>query len=197
MNTQTIKDMDEDSSYLDFNKNDDGCEEWEIYAELVYTKDYQALVEYCKREVKQNPDDPDCQYRLGEAYVLNGQYETAIDFMGKCHREIPEHPAFQHIIIDALFALGKTEDDFAWISKPEVLRLNSSILDKCYSFLLPKRKPRDVEDLRISLIADGYVTFSYDDFVQALISDGRFIVEGADSPYYASARVRVRRKKDR
>ena len=45
--------MDDDSSYLDFNKNDDGCEAWEIYAELMYAKDYQALVEYCKREVKQ------------------------------------------------------------------------------------------------------------------------------------------------
>jgi tetratricopeptide (TPR) repeat protein len=198
--------MDDNLDYLDFNENTDfsqpltddfydGCEAWGIYAELFYAKNYQALVEYCKREVKRNPDDPYSKYRLGEAYVLNGQYKAAIDFMGTCHREVPEHPSFQHIILDALFALGKTEDDFAWLSKPKVLRLNSGILDQCYGCLLPKRKPRDVEDLRISFMADGYVTFSHDDFVQALTDDGRFIVEDADSPY--SARVRVRRQKDR
>ena len=151
--------MEDDSGYMDFNENYDCCEEWEIYAELMYAKDYPALLEYCRGEVERNPDDPDCQYRLGEAYVLNGQYEAAIDFMGACHREIPEHPAFQDIILDALFALGKAEDDFDWISKPEVLRLNRAILDKCYSVILPKRKPRDVEGLRISFMAHGYVTF--------------------------------------
>jgi len=77
---------------------------------------------------------------LGEAYVLNGEYEKTIEFLSHHHKKHPWNIDFQHVILDALFALGKNENDFDWVEKPVVLRMSDDILDACYHFLKPKRK---------------------------------------------------------
>jgi hypothetical protein len=102
-------------SSRDDDDDDDGVddfESWEVHSELRESEDYPALVRYCEREVARHLGDPYANERLGNAYVLNGQYQKAIDSMGACHRKHPDIEDFQHIILDALFALGKTESDF-------------------------------------------------------------------------------------
>jgi hypothetical protein len=88
---------------------------------------------------------------------LNGEYENAIDFMSDHHRKHPWIGDYQHVILDALFALDKDEGDFNWVEKPVVLRLSENILDACYEFLKPKRKPRSVADLYIEFVMKGYL----------------------------------------
>jgi tetratricopeptide (TPR) repeat protein len=164
-------------------------EEWELPAELRDKGDFPALIEYCKRRAKQQPDDLYSQYDLGDAFVLNGEYEKAIEFMSEHHRKHPWNTDYQHVILDALFALGKTEYDFEWLEKPVVLRMSQEIVDTCYELLKRKRKPRSVIELFMQFIMKGYVLFTEQDLLEALEKDGRFDVKNQDSAFWAAVRV--------
>jgi tetratricopeptide (TPR) repeat protein len=164
-------------------------EEWEIDAELRDKEDYPGLVEYCKQRAERFHDDPYAQYYLGEAYVLNGEYEKAIEFLSEHHRRHPDNLDFQYVILDALFALGKTDDDFDWVQRPVILRMSSDILQACYEFLKLKRKPRSVSEIHGRFLLKGYLLFSEEDLLKALSEDGRFIVEDADADLFAKVRV--------
>lgn len=167
-------------------------EDWEEISDLYDEEDYPLLLQYCEKNYKESPDDPYSQYRLGEAYFLNGDYEKAIQFMKSCLLNFPENLDFQYVVIDALFALGKNENDFEWIQKPEVLRLDQEINDFFYNFLKAKRKPWTIIDLYGELIMKGYLLFNEKDLFHALVVDDRFIVKNSGSE--ASAEIVVNRK---
>ena len=78
--------------------------------------------------------------------------------------------------MDALFGLDRTENDFNWIEKPTILKLNLESIDICYNLLKPKRKPKDIADLYIDLMGYGYLTFEENDLLEAILNDGRFMV---------------------
>jgi len=145
--------------------------------------------EYCKQRAERFHDDPYAQYYLGEAYVLNGEYEKAIEFLSEHHRRHPDNLDFQYVILDALFALGKTDDDFDWVQRPVILRMSSDILEACYEFLKSKRKPRSVSEIHGRFLLKGYLLFSEEDLLKALSEDGRFMVEDADADLFAKVRV--------
>jgi len=173
---------------------EDELEAWELYAELCEQGDYERLVAHCEEEADRNAGDLLALERLGNAYVLNGNYEKAVRRMGKCHREYPEIDAFQHIILDALFAMGKTEDHFDWATPPRVLRLGRGVCDLCYEYLRPKRKPRSVNELHSGMLHRGYVTFSEEQLLEALQADQRFLIKG-DDPWEAEISVSRRRRR--
>ena len=164
-------------------------EEWEIAAELRDEENYPGLVEYCKQRAERLPDDPYAQYYLGEAYVLNSEYEKAIEFLSEHHRRHPDNLDFQHVILDALFAVGKTDDDFDWVQRPVILRMSNDILEACYEFLKSKRKPRSVSELYTRFVMEGYLLFREEDLSKALSEDRRFVVEDADAERFAKIRL--------
>ena len=172
---------------------DDG-EAWEVYEELLKNEDYPGLVEFCQREVVRDPEDLHAQERMGEAYVLDGQYHKAIVTMGEVHRKFPDIDSFQHLILDALFAAGKTENDYDWVLEPSVLRISRAVLDDCHEYLRPKLKPRDVAELSFELMKAGCLTFSDEELLRALAEDGRFVIESGRVPGWEQ--VRVRRKRE-
>jgi len=196
--------IDGESKIIDFPDNrgevttssDDGGDEpdeleaWEPQVEFRKKEDYAGLVEYCKHRAERFPDDPYAQFYLGEAYVLNGEYEKAIEFLSRHHKKQPWNIDFQHVILDVLFALGKNENDFNWIEKPVVLRMSDNILDVCYEFLKPKRKPRSVLEIHTHFVTKGYLLFTEEKLFKALMEDDRFIVEDVDKGAF-SAQVRV------
>ena len=94
----------------------------------------------------------------------------------KLYYKDPHDINVKYSILDALFGLDKTESDFNWIEKPMVLRLNFEIVDICYNLLKPKRKPKEITDLYIDLMCHGYLTFEENDLLDAILKDGRFIV---------------------
>ena len=68
---------------------DEDFESWEAYADLYYERDYPGLVKYCEAEVARRPEDVSARCDLGQAYVLDKQYQKAIDLMIECHRQWP------------------------------------------------------------------------------------------------------------
>jgi len=177
---------------------DDLLEGWAPLVALREKGDIPALVDYCERMAERYPDDPHWQFELGEAYVLNGEYQRAIDFLTPHYRKESDYGDYHHVILDALFALGKNEDDYDWVQKPAVLRMSKEILDACHDYLTPKRKPRPVADLFIRLISCGeYAVFDEDDLLTELLQDDRFIVEHAKERVFAEVRVRREGQKRR
>lgn len=170
------------------NKFDD-FEGWEPLVELREKEDYPGLVRYCKQRAERFTDDPYSQYHLGEAYILNGEPEKAIEFLAEHHRKQPDNPDFQYVILDALFALGKNENDFDWTENPVILRMSNEILDSCYKFLKPKRKPRYVSELHTEFFIKGYLLFSDIELLQNLVNDKRFIVDNIDDGAFAKVQV--------
>ena len=98
------------------------------------------------------------------------------------------------MILDTLFALGKDEGDFNWVEKPVVLRMTENILNACYEFLKPKRKPHSVVELYIEFVMKGYLLFTEEDLYNALVDDHRFMVENPGADQHL-AEVSVARKK--
>src|SRR3989338_6778557 len=175
----------------------DDFEEWETDYELREKEDYPGLVEYCKQRAERLPDDPYAQYYLGEAYVLNGEYDEALQFLSEHHRRQPWNPDYHGVILDALYALGKTEDDFDWVQEPVILKMSTEILDACYEFLRSKRKPRSVNELYTRFVMEGYLLFTEEDLLNALLGDSRFVVENADAGLFAEVRVSGKGRKRR
>jgi len=170
-------------------KFDDEFEEWEAFSALHAKEDYPGLVKFCEHRFNKYPDDQYSQYYLGAAYVLNGQYEKAINFMSKYHREFPENIDFQHVILDALFLSGKDENDFNWTEKPVIFRMSNEILDICYKFLKTKKKSRTIDDLYFKFQIKGYLLFSVEDLLKKLLKDNRFTISKAEDGIFAEVRV--------
>lgn len=155
-------------------KND--FETWQDHFELHERRNYPALVELCESEVAANPGALQAFDNLAEAYLLNGQYQEAIDLIGRAHAEHPEICSFAHTLLDALFAMGKSEDDFPWKRRPSVLRIGPEVADLCFEYLRPKRKPRSISELYEELEGPAYPAFTEQELLCFLRSEGRFEV---------------------
>ncbi len=164
-------------------------EAWEPLQKFLENEDYQGLVWHCKQRAERHPEDLYAQCYLGDAYVLNGEFKKAIEFMGEHHKRHPWNSDYQHVILDALFALGKTEDDFNWVKRPVVIRMSTDIVDTCYEFLKRKRKPRSIIELHTQFITEEYLLFSEQDLLETLLNDERFEVDKPDSEFLAEVSV--------
>lgn len=156
--------------------NSDEFEDWEGDYYYYNKEDWNGLVKYREQRVKNYPEDLDLQWQLGEAYVFNSEFEKALEFLQKLYYKDPYDINVKHSLLDALFGLDRTENDFKWIEKPTILRLNLESIDICYNLLKPKRKPKEIADLYIDLMCHGYLTFEENDLLEAILKDGRFIV---------------------
>ena len=105
-------------------------ESWEDHCDFHDRRDYAGLVAYCKDEVKRSPNDLYAAERLLQAFVLSGDYGDAISFGATLERNHPGVGMFSHHILDALFALGKTEADFDWTEPPSIVRLDHGVSDE-------------------------------------------------------------------
>ncbi len=167
--------------------NFDDFERHEVFSELVEKEDYKGLVKFCKDQAERDPDDYYAQYYLGDAYVLNGEFEKTIEFITPHLKSFPDNQDFQSVVLDALYKLGKSENDYDWIIKPRILQLNEETLSQLFDHLKPKRKPRNILELHAELFMEGYVRFSENELLGVLKKDKRFVVDSSDG-------IRVRRK---
>ncbi len=168
-------------------------EAWEIDYQLRERQDYGALVAHYEAVVEWESGGLGTLRQLGNAYVLNGEPEKAIELLTEPHRQNPEAQEFHYVILDALFALGKDESDFDWVERMPVFHIGSAVLDRSHTYLKPKRKPRSVYELHTELLLDGYCVFTPDELLEAVRGDERFVVEDDE---FGIRGIRARRKRD-
>jgi len=156
-------------------------EGWEREYWIYEEERWDDLVELRKEELEADKDDENLQTNLGDAYVLAGKYEKALVLMGPQHYVNPENKSISRVILDALKGLGKNEDDFNWQSKPEILRLDESLFEKCVEILKKKRKNnRTMLGITSALsLEDKYLDFDSDKLEAWLKRDIRlrFVLE--------------------
>ncbi len=139
-------------------------------------ENYPGLVKHWREVLARDPSDMNAVLALAEAFILNKQYQDSIDMVTPYYMEDPKFIWYANAILDALFAMGKTPQDFPWKSEPLIFELTTDILDACHRYLKPKRRPRSVTDLYVFFMPDGYLHFTDEDLLQALMADERFIV---------------------
>ncbi|MBC8062157.1 MAG: hypothetical protein H7Y18_16010 [Clostridiaceae bacterium] len=157
----------------------DEFENWEDDYQYITLNNWKGLVKLRQIVVLRNPKDITAQWRLGEAYVFNKEYEKAVEVLGELLKFEPDYIDAQHTLLDALFAMGKDETYFEWNIKPDIIKLSSEVLDQCYEFLRPRRKPICISELYCEfLVSTSYLLFEEEELLKSLLEDNRFIVDG-------------------
>ncbi len=160
-------------------------EEWEGDYQLIQEEDWAGLVELRKQKAEKYPYDIYNQCRYGEALVLNHDFEKALALLTPIYKNNPEHGDVIHSILDALYGLGKTENDFDWIEEPIVLKLNDKTKNICINLLKNKRKP--IPFLNIVehfTLQSYYLTFKENDLYIYLMADISFEFSGDKSVFW-------------
>lgn len=159
---------------MDYYNDNAGLEDWEDDNILFEKEDWVRLLNLRHQRAKKQPSDLYAQQRYAEALILNKMYKEAIDFLNPLYQENHESGFGINEIIDALFGLGKTENDFAWIEKPTVLKLDKKTFDICVNFLKGKRKHISLLKVYEYLLFQAdYLAFNEDKLSGFLVKDNK------------------------
>ena len=160
--------MDNDFDNIDF-------EEWEGDSFLIEDEDWPSLVKLRKQRAEKRPSDFFSQWSYGEALIFNREFKRALEFLTPIYKKEPNHPDVIHSILNALYGLGKTENEFNWIENPAILKLNDKTIKLCVDFLKQKRKPIPFLSLFEYLIIEfDYVKFQEKELLDYLKNVGFF-----------------------
>ena len=156
-------------------KIDDDFEAWENDHYLIENQDWVGLVKLRKERAEKNPNDLYCQWRYGEALIYNKEFDKALRFLTSIYKIDPYYLDVIQSILDALYGLERTENDFNWVEKPEILRLDDKTKRICEDFLRTKKKPIPFLSLyEYLIIGFDYLKFQEKALYEYLIIDESF-----------------------
>ena len=136
---------------------------------IIESKDWPALLELRKGLAESRPEDLLAWQRYTESLNLNKMHKEAIDAIEPFYRENYDFGFGIFEIIDVFLGMGKTEDDFDWIEKPEVVKLNDKTLDFCIKVLKRQGGPVSIYSLFEAQLAQGeYLAFHIKEFLEFL-----------------------------
>lgn len=144
--------------------------------------DYRGLVRQCVLRATLHPGSLFHQVNLAEALVLAGHHERALALLTELHHRAPAAPDVQALILDVLRRQGRDVDDFEWIERPPLLRLDEPLLARCVEIIQTSRRPQSLPRLTGALACDGYCCFNDDELIAACRDDPRFLVSGTAPP---------------
>lgn len=176
----------------DLNKYD--FEEWEGDYQLIQEEDWVGLVKLRKWKAENNLGDLHYQWRIGEALVFNQEFKQALDLLTPIYNKEPEYSEVIHSILDALYGLEKTENDFDWIEKPTVLKLDDETKNLCKDFLKNKRKPIPFLSIYENLLFQSdYLAFKEIELCAYLKNDEQFEFSG-NALYFWDVDIKLLKK---
>ena len=171
-----------------------GFEDWEGDMILFENEDWINLLKLRKKRAKSEPSDLYAQQRFAEALNLNKRFTDTLDFITPIYKANYESGFGIHEIIDALYGLDKSENDFEWIIKPKVIKLDSDALKLCIDFLKPKRKPSSILDIYCDLIMNGdYFAFDEKQLGAFLLMNLEIFDIKSESEYFWDMQIKLKR----
>lgn len=145
-------------------------ESWEAEYAIYENNDWTGLLNLRKRELEKRPTNLNAQHSYAEALILNKKYEEALEYMTPLYNENFDRPFGEVPILDALYGLGKTINDFKWKIRPDIHELNYKLLKTCKNMLKSKRNYREIISLFNELQSNGYYcVFGQIEFAKYLI----------------------------
>lgn len=123
-----------------------------------------------------HPDEHAAWREIGRAHLWCGDPGSALETLAPLHRVRPWDREIQHLMLDALFALGKSESDYPWTLEPVVVRLGAPVLGRLHEALLGNQGPVALLDLLLVVTEEGYPAFTARELLAALEDDRRFAV---------------------
>jgi len=172
-----------------------GLEEWEDDMILFEKEDWTNLLKLREEKAKRNPSDLYAQQRFAEALILNKRFADALEFITPIYKDNYEVGFGIPEIIEALYGLSRSENDFNWIVKPKVIKLDSDTLRHCVEFLRPKRKTSSVSDIYCDLIMQGdYTDFNEEQLGEFLLKNTDTFDIKSDSEYHWDMEIKIKRK---
>jgi len=178
----------------DFEEEDYDFEEWEGDANLIDNENWVGLLELRKQKAQKRPLDLYAQQRLAEALVINKKYIEAIEFLKPLYSVNYDSGFGIHEILDALYGLGKTEDDFNWIIKPNIFRLDKELINKCIVLLKGKRKHVSVVTIFCDLMMEAdYLAFNEEKLCEFLLKNDNLFDFIGDKDYYFNMEFKLKK----
>ena len=170
-------------------------ESWEGDYELYEKEDWVGLLKLREKDAKKHASDLYAQQRYAEALNLNKRYKDTLDFISPLYKANHEVGFGIHEIVDALYGLCKTEDDYNWISKPDILKLDSYMIKLCTDLLKSKRKSVSVTDIYCDLIVKSdYCTFNEQELGDYLVGFTDIFDVQVDNDYIMDSKLKLKRK---
>jgi hypothetical protein len=161
--------------------DDDGVPVGRKEHDLYTREDWAALVRLRERQLSRHPDDVHVRLSLAEAHLLSGEPARALDLVAQCHEAEPEDPWIEDTLLEALFALGRSEADYPWRKEtPAVNRLDEAFLARLDERLRLEGEPREVGLLFYELCDEAFTAFDLTELLAALRADARFVTEHDD-----------------
>ena len=144
-------------------------EEWEIESTLYDQEDWIGLLDLHKGRAEKDPTDLQRQEKYAIALNLNNKYEETIKLLEPLYRKNYKIGFGVSEIMEALLGLNKNEDDFDWIIKPNILKLDEETINLCAEFLKRKRKPRPISEIFSHLLVKAdFLYFNADSLAKYL-----------------------------
>ena len=179
----------EDETYYDF-------EEWEGDAYFFEKEDWVGLLKLREERDKNRRSDLHAQERYAEALNLNKKYKETLKFLTPLYKKYYDTGFGIHEILDALYGLGKTENEFDWIEKPTILKLDQNTFDICIEFLKNKRKPVSIFRLYENLLMrSDYLTFKEEELSDYLLKHAEFFDITGDRSMYFDIELKLSKKR--
>jgi hypothetical protein len=170
-------------------------ESWEGDYELYEKEDWVGLLKLRETDAKKHPSDLYAQQRYAEALNLNKQYAKTLSIITPLYMDnydvgfgIPE-------IVDALYGLGKTKEDYDWINRPVVLTLDSDLVQFCVDLLKNRRRAVRITDLYQDLIMKtDYCKFNEPELAEFLLKFTNDFEVQLDKDYIMDSKLKVNRR---
>ena len=176
-------------------KDFDELEDWEEDYNLINAENWPGLLEFRRKKALKRPSDLHAQEAYAEALNLNKKHRETIDFLRPLYAENWDIGFGISVILDALYAQGKTEDDFDWIKKPEILKLDHSMIGFCREQLINKRKPYEVWQLHTAMIMKfDYVAFNESELVAFIFQCNEIFEISGEGDHFSDLKVKLKRK---
>ena len=170
-------------------------ESWEGDYELYEKEDWVGLLKLREQDAKKHSTDLYAQQRYAEALNLNKQYAETLNFITPLYKKNYEFGFGISEIVDALYGLGKSKEDYDWINPPAILTLDSDTVQFCVDLLKNRRKAIQITDLYQDLIMKtDYCKFNETELAEFLVKFTNEFEVQLDKDYMMDSKLKVKKR---